>query len=299
MINWLSLYSLFADAVEGSKLFFNSAFVTALVGSLAGAFGGAWAAQRIAERAKQRDEILREIRNTNAAMALAISITNTFLGMKKQHVKRLYEEFQATKSRVEKAIQENKGCSPPAVVHFRADLETLPPIVTPIKQLQDAIADKVSLEPGPSMLLHILSNSISAFNNSIETRNELIKQWKGKLSEPELVPLYFGFPNKGHVDQTYPSVIDAIHTYTNDAIAFSKMLGELLNQHGKRQQMEFAKRFKGPIPKVSSFDLSQAKDMLPAEEDYADWQWVFEKKQTPPARWYVRIYEKFKARRAG
>jgi gas vesicle protein len=286
------------SALEGTwtiaRPLLDSNFVSAAIGSLAGAVGGAWAAQRIAEQAKRRDDILREIRNTNAAMALTVSITNTFLGIKRQHVKKLYDEFNETKSRVEKAIRENQGRSQPAVIEFRANLETLPATVTPIEQLQNALFEKVALEPGPLMLVPILSNSISAFNVALGARNQLISQWKGRLSEPDLVPLYFGFKHKGNVDQTYPSIVDAIYTYNNDSIAFSRMLARLLNEHGNRKKAEFRKRFRGTPPNVSNFDLSKGEDVLPDEKDYADWEWVFEKKQAPPARWYSRFYEKLK-----
>ena len=52
---------------EAAKGLANSAFFASLVAALAGAFASAFAAQRIAERGKYREELLREIRNTNAA----------------------------------------------------------------------------------------------------------------------------------------------------------------------------------------------------------------------------------------
>ena len=95
------------------------------------------------------------------------------------------------------------------------------------------------------MLLPVLSNSISSFNEAIVRRNELIERWKGKLSEPALVQVYFGFSEGQHVDQTYPSLIEAIHLYANNSIMFSKMIAELLNQQGKRVQIQFKARFFG------------------------------------------------------
>ena len=62
-------------------------------------------------------------------MALAVSITNIFFGMKRQHVKKLYDEFQATRARVEQDIQHNQNSQQPSLIHFRADLETLPPLL--------------------------------------------------------------------------------------------------------------------------------------------------------------------------
>jgi hypothetical protein len=92
---WLS-----ADLAAPSytKEFLNSNFVTALIGSGAGAGVGAWVAQRIVARGKERDELVAEIRNTNAATVVALGICNTFLAIKKQHVKRLKETFDKQKA---------------------------------------------------------------------------------------------------------------------------------------------------------------------------------------------------------
>lgn len=269
--------------------FLNSSVVTAFIGSVAGALGGAWAARRIAERAKQRDDITREINNTNAAMSSAIGIMNMFLGIKRQHVKRLYDEFNETKARIQEAIRDNAGRHPPAVITFDADLETLPPIHPPVDQLQTALFEKLSLQPGALMLFPVLLNAIRSFNAAVEARNSLIEKWKGR---PLDLPLYFGFPANGHVDQTYPSLVDAIYTYTDDVIAFSKMIAELLAAHGDRQKKKFGKLFRGSAPSVAKFDLKRGEDLVPPKDNYADWQWVFSEK-APPALWYVRLYEKF------
>jgi hypothetical protein len=69
------------------KEFLNSNFFRALIGSGAGPGVGAWVAQRIVARGREREELLAEIRNTNAATVGALSISNTFLAIKKQHVK--------------------------------------------------------------------------------------------------------------------------------------------------------------------------------------------------------------------
>src|SRR5690349_16473622 len=78
---------------ESLKAFANSAFTTSLVGALAGAFAGARAAQVIAERSKLRDEISKQIRDTNAAMVVSFTIANSVLALKKQHVAELKTSY--------------------------------------------------------------------------------------------------------------------------------------------------------------------------------------------------------------
>jgi hypothetical protein len=79
------------------EAFFNSAFFaalfTAIAGSMAGAFWGAYGGQRIVERGKQREELLTEIRNTNATIMVAVGICNSFLGIKRQNVKPLKDLY--------------------------------------------------------------------------------------------------------------------------------------------------------------------------------------------------------------
>jgi hypothetical protein len=90
-------------------------FITAIVGSMAGAGAGAYGAQWIVARGKQRDELLTEIRNTNATIMVAVGICNTFLGIKRQNVKPLKDFYDAQRA----AYHEH------AKTDFVADLRSL------------------------------------------------------------------------------------------------------------------------------------------------------------------------------
>lgn len=84
------LFSLLKAHWPDAKDFFNSAFFTAIftaiAGSFAGAFAGAVAAQRIADKTRNKDELLKEIRATNAATMIAFGVCNSILLAKKQHI---------------------------------------------------------------------------------------------------------------------------------------------------------------------------------------------------------------------
>jgi hypothetical protein len=77
------LCSFFSAHLPDAKDFFNSVFFTAIAGSLAGAFAGARAAQRIAEKTRNKEELLREIRNTNAATMVAFGVCNSLISGQK------------------------------------------------------------------------------------------------------------------------------------------------------------------------------------------------------------------------
>ena len=79
--------------MEWGWQFANSDFFLALVSAGAGAFAGAYGARHIAERKERQRRLDEEVRSTNAAIMVAFEITNTFLGMKDQHVNNLKDRF--------------------------------------------------------------------------------------------------------------------------------------------------------------------------------------------------------------
>src|SRR5262245_20528575 len=71
----------------------NSNFPAALGGAAAGALGAHW----IAAHAKRREEAIREIHETNAAIVLCGTICRSFLVYKQQHVRPLVDDYQNLK----------------------------------------------------------------------------------------------------------------------------------------------------------------------------------------------------------
>ena len=74
------------------------ALVVAIIIPLSASFLGAWTAQHIAERNRFRDDLTKEIRNTNAALAVAFTVCNTGMALKRQHVQRISTEFEESKA---------------------------------------------------------------------------------------------------------------------------------------------------------------------------------------------------------
>jgi hypothetical protein len=121
------LYIDLAAVWQSAKDFLNSNVFTAIAGSCAGAFFGAQAAQRIVARGKERDELLTEIRNTNAATVVSFAICNTFLALKQQYIKPLKVNFDAQNVAFRQyAAQQNLGQIPSCTsFHFTADFQML------------------------------------------------------------------------------------------------------------------------------------------------------------------------------
>jgi hypothetical protein len=88
MLNWrFAIYNkldVMATNLDWLWSALNANFTIAFIGGFTGAIGGALGAQFIAERMKRREERLRELRSTNAAIMTCFSICNAALMLKHQ-----------------------------------------------------------------------------------------------------------------------------------------------------------------------------------------------------------------------
>jgi hypothetical protein len=274
-------------------------FFTAIAGSLAGAFAGAYGAQRIAERSKNRDELLKEIRNTNATISLAFGICNSLLAMKKQHVKSLKENFEAQKEALLEHQQKMRAGQilPGTVFNFLVDFQTLSLLQLPIDILQSQIFEKLSLVGRPLNLTTTLSQTTHSLNASLEKRNQLIEFYKAKATRQPISPsLYFGLPQGGHINQDYPCTVYAIYNQTDDGIYFSRLLCKDLVEHGKQVVTHFKKQYGKGAPNVSEPDFNKAVDagLMPNDDNYADWTSSFIKKSgLEDQSLFVRMFPTF------
>lgn len=270
------------------KIFFNSVFFTAIAGSLAGAFAGAYGAQRIVERAKYRGELLKEIRNTNAATNVSFSVCNSFLSMKKQYVKPLKETFETQKAAL--LDHQNKRrlgeISKDKLFEFSADLQTLSLPQLPVDILQTQVFEKLSLMGRPLNLATTLSQTAHSLSASLEKRNQLIESYK--VNAPTLqdvfVALYFGLPHGRYINQDYPSSLDAIYSQTDDGIFFSQLLCKDLVEHGEQIAARFKKKYGKGAPTINKLDFTKAETLglMPKADNYADWVTMFVKNTDSP-----------------
>lgn len=273
----------------------NSAFATSLVGALAGAFAGAYMAQRIAERGKQREELLRELRCVNAAIALTSEIVNTLLALKTPHVSSINAAYQAERARhkeymAKRATGQIQGNMPfPLQVDFRYT----PTISTPVEMLQDLVFGKISATGRPLHLAASLPEALRSLNASIARRNEIIEYFKARHSpaSADLVSMYLGLPDaEGRVSQEYGDAVSGITSFTDNAIFFSQLLCRDLRDYGQGISDRLEKLLKAKPPQVYEVDFSKAKadKLIPEDEDYASWFTAFVPPTKPKRRWWKR-----------
>jgi hypothetical protein len=251
--------------VVGFQALADSNFITAAVGSLAGAFGGAWAAQRIAGRTKLREDLLKEIRNTNAAISMLYGIATAHLGLKKQYVKALRDNHAEERERLllfQRAQQ--AGTVPPQqVFHFHADLQSLNPLHSPEEALQRLLFDQMSLPGAELFLTSLLLSSMKYLTKALLDRNSLIDAWRTNQPK-DLTSVYFGSPQDGVEDRRYGATVEAIYRQTDDVIAFSMMIAGALFERGKATRKKFRNRFHVDGPPINKTDFTRFKDLLPS-----------------------------------
>ncbi|WP_374311175.1 hypothetical protein [Dongia sp.] len=246
----------------------NSNFTAALAGALAGVYG----ADSIARRTANRRDIVTEVRCANAAIMVSLGITNTFCGLKQQHVQIMAATFQTQKQALLLHAQERKAGRQNGTFHFDADFENLPEPVVPIDLLSNLVFEKLSIQRRPLALTMVLAQSVKALGSCIGARNALIQDFRARFpNDPDaLARAYFGLPTvAGHLDRRYSDTLAGIIALTDDCIFFSHMLGLDIQQHAAH----IAPAIKRAPPKVEATDFDKAKQagLIPDQSNYLDW----------------------------
>jgi hypothetical protein len=259
----------------------NSSFVIAFVGGLTGAVGGALGAQRIVERTRQREELLRELRNTNAATMVAFSACNAALALKKQHVQPMVEAFQSARSALLKFQAERSEGQHKDVkeYHVPLDLRTFERPVVPLESLKHIVYRELSVVGRPLALVAVLEQSLLGVTDAIAKREHLVQRFAtGSIPENFTMHFYFGLqlPN-GHLSQEYQDLVEGIYGYVDDVAFFSALLCADLMEHGKSLHSAFSKRFGKGAPPVSTADFSEQRStgLIPPDSQYAAWLKAF------------------------
>lgn len=255
----------------------NSNFAVAFVGGLTGAFGGALGAQHIAERAKRREELLKELRNTNAAIMVSFSICNAALALKKQHVLPLKELFLKEKDAL-LAFKEKRKMGEvlkDAEHRIAADLRTFPALTVPIDTLKSLVYERISAYGRPLATVSVLEQALVGLTEGIRRRDEMVNRFTSRAIPAEHFPqYYFGLPlATGDTNQEYPDLVEGIYSYVDDVAFFSSLLCVDLIKHGQAVRTALTKRSEKNVPKVSTADFSgpKAKTLIPSEDQYSDW----------------------------
>lgn len=276
-VSWLSDRICEALGVVGTML--NSSFTTALLGSLAGALAGAVAAQRIVERNKRREELVLEVRNTNAAIMTGFSLTNSVLGLKHQQIQGLYDNYKQQQAKLSEYKERNaKTGEAIEAFSYEGDLGKIQVPSLPIDTLRELVFNRISVHGRPLSLVSHLESAISGLSAAVSERHRIVDEFRTfTIPEQDQPYHYFGLElPSGHTHQEYPDLFEAINRHVNDIAFFGSLLCDDLIKHGKRLKVK-EKKGSEEIPDVTEVNFKEAKEngLMPSETEYADWLKAF------------------------
>lgn len=273
-----------------------SSFFTTVFGALAGAFAGAWAAQYIAEQNKLREQLTKEIRDTNAAIVLSLGVFNIAVSLKKQHIHPLVTDYQESCRIFREATEQLKANITPTEMP-QINLLDIQEIAPPITHLQDMVLGRLSTAGRSLASVTALVDAVVNINYALSRRNALIAKFKdGDLPKgARKEHLYFGLPyGDGQTNAEYPHIIEGISLYTNDVIFFSAKLCEDLREHGQLLVKKYEKGLRGQVPALHGIDVAKAQKegWVPDEADYEAWTAGFRETAKKPQHWLSRIFRR-------
>ncbi|HEX2541149.1 MAG TPA: hypothetical protein VHM00_08710 [Caldimonas sp.] len=289
-----SLLNGISSVWAAASTFLNSNLVIAFVGGLTGAVGGALGAQRIVESSKKREERLRELRYTNAAIMVSFSICNAALAIKKQFVQPMWDAFQRSKRDLQDfQTQRQAGQVAPATeFHLQMDMNTFPAPVVPLESLKHIAFQELSIVGRPLALVAVIEQSLKGLAVAVEKRDLTIQRFaSGEIPEKLQANFYFGLPLPGgHRHEEYPDLVEGIHSYVDDVAFFSALLCSDLMKHGALVRVALTRRFGGQAPKVSSVDFSGPRQsgLVPPDSQYEDWLKAFVERGDTDAQTFHR-----------
>jgi hypothetical protein len=259
-------------------------------------------AQMIAERSKFRDLLLKEIRQTNAAATILGSVANTHIGMKRQHITRMREEYEQERQNFLRFLKAcDAGTVPPQQKYdFKADFQTLNAPHSVQEQLSRLVFDELSASGAELFVTPLLFSSLQSLKETLQVRNELCVKWE--RAKPEPFPfVYFGVPHDNKVDERFCNAVEAIFSSNDDVIAFSIMLADSLQAHAQRKRDLYNKKFGGGGPGVNKLDFSTAQADLPEKsDDLQHFAKILEiGRPVDQLRLHLRLWRKLRASRSG
>jgi hypothetical protein len=258
---------------------FNSNFWAAL----AGAFAGAVAASKFAARQERRDDLVRIINETNAAISISYSAFEAYLAYKVGLIDDLTDAYH----REITAYGELQARQPDGCPNISLDMIEPHVGVVQCSALQDLIF-RIPSTTAIIRLAAILAHRNAILNGHMAQRNELIRAMR-LMDGPERTALYFGLVKKGGFsDKTYPNLVNSLSDLTNDCIFFSWLICELLQAEGV--QIRGDRSWLPPIVPIS-FQQPVADGVVPNPENYPGWHNLAPRRQELAAPFYKRYFD--------
>jgi hypothetical protein len=221
-------------------------FFTAAFGAFAGAFA--------ASRAHNKRTIVAELNALNAAHELTVAIANIFLGLKRQHVVPLKEDFERIRTAYanhQTMVKAGTQAAPP--FHFTADMQLLTFPATPQVALEKMIFEKTLVRGRALAALVTLVGAIDGLAISIKARNEMVENRRtAQWNDRERTEFFLGVRSAtGVIDQRFPTNLAAIIAQTDFCIFYAKTLATDIAQYANNLRWKELWFYRLRVPKIA------------------------------------------------
>ena len=127
------------------------------------------------------------------------------------------------------------------------------------------------------MLTGRLSNVLDQLGSLIIQRNEMLEDFRKAQQEGQhLGEVYYGFTMEGGADQRYKNVVENLVSINDDAIYFSKLIGDDLQRYTVALRSTLPHDMRTQAPVVVSANFSKRDDVMPDAAKYAEFEAMFQ-----------------------
>ncbi|RTM13695.1 MAG: hypothetical protein EKK33_10045 [Bradyrhizobiaceae bacterium] len=237
--------------------------VRSIIGAAIGVLFGAW----IASRAQTKRTIISELHALRSAHALAFSIANKAISLKKQHVRPMEEAFKAVMAAHAAFVVNPRGLA------VQLDLRSLSQVNFPDQSLEKTVLERCYLDGEGIATLVAVLDATDDLRISIKLRNELIKEFRTDppTGHKERIERYLGLKAGDEKDERMRDNVFALLHQTNDCIFFASRLGEHLRRAENKLRRRKGWKYWLPGRKLKAVRWDKAQDLLPSEADYLKW----------------------------
>lgn len=254
------------DALSDSA---NVSWFQALVAGTIGAWAGSWATQRTINRHEDLKQAQAELRAVNHAINLCFTVTNHYLGYKKQMTQPMLQRYQHLDQSVQQQLAAGGG-----QVLVEADFLILPTAELPVPHLERILLEQVSMSGRGLVSAMQLRGVSQSLNDSLAERRQLIGAIQGAAMSPrKLAEFYLALPDaQGNVDSRFRDNVGAIATQTDDCIFFSTLIAKDLHSHGKRLLRKHGWRLGSVRRNLTTWNWNEdAEGLMPKDTEYLAW----------------------------
>lgn len=244
-------------------------FITALAGAGAGALG----AQFITEKIKNKESLLKEIRNVNSAISLANHMCLYFFAVKSNGTKTVYEIYFKDRNAFIENLSKGKTIGD---FDYIRECTLIPEPQVHIKNLRKLVFNHITLGEKAVSAFVFLDESIKLFSTSLNGRNKLIenylirfKNFSDDESDEETMN-YFGLEHNGNLNVLHLSFVEQMKIRNDDCLFLIILLIAELTKHGKT----LVNKYKGEVPEIFEPNYPEAfrKGLIPYDKRYENWR---------------------------